>query len=234
VPSAYYLYKLKRLPEGRRFGSEDQLQIRLRGLNNRENVHTTVELVKENFREGVDQFAVEHDFLVKLKYPGRVSDVQFDEYVSPYRFPIYVDRSNQDEAPILIVQTKGKVAADFVRRMTLQSSFLALERQLDFQSLRPQIEVITGGWFGQMRAANISSAGMFGSHVDKSDEFIRAERIGTLRQLLCPIMHNDSTYSVSIMSNGGVVLFDSFDTPEDALDLVLHIKRSLLDSCWAM
>lgn len=215
------------------FGSQTQLQIRLGDKNEKETAATTIKKSQSDFLPGVDRYAVDHDFLVHLTYPGRIRAMQFDEYVAPYRFPMYVDRSTEGE-PILIVRTKGKVADDFIKRMSIESDFLALERQIDFQKLRPQIEVITGGWFGQMSGANIKSTAVFGSHVDKSDEFIHAERHGKLQVIYAPYKCNDSTYPLSIHSNGGVVLYGSFDTEEEGLSVVLHVKRNLLDACWAM
>jgi hypothetical protein len=233
MPQAYYIYKLRRMPEADQFGSHAQLQLRLGGTSEPQTAHTLVTKSQTGFREGVDRYTVKHDYLVKLKYPGRVREIQFSEYVAPYNFPIFVVQ-NSDGEPSLIVQTKGKVASDFIKRMTIASDFLALERQLDFQILRPQLQVITGAWFAQMQGDNISSTAVFGAHVDRSSEFIDASRVGTLRVLYGPYECNDSTFPLSIHSNGGVVLYGAFDTEQEPLDVVLHIKRNLLDLCWAM
>lgn len=160
--------------------------------------------------------------------------MQFTEFVSPYRFSVYIDRNEAPGSPILIVQTKALVATDFIKRMNKLEEFFALERQLDFAALRPQMRTITGGWFGNMQAANLSSTGMYGPNVDRSDEFIHAETIGTLRALSGPYNYNGSTFYMSITQAGGVVLNNSFDDEIQPLDIVLDIKRRLLDNCWTM
>ena len=54
---SYHLYSLRRLPQGERFGSQDQLSIRIDGVSNREDFHTTVRRTHENFLPNVDYAA---------------------------------------------------------------------------------------------------------------------------------------------------------------------------------
>jgi hypothetical protein len=234
VPSAYHLYQLRRMPDRDQFGTQANLYLKISGATNLEDCHTTMRLAQTGFRFGVDKFIADHDFLTRLKYPGRASGMQFSEYVSPYRFSVYVDRNEGPGSPILIVQTKALVATDFIKRMNKLEEFFAIERQLDFTALRPQMRTITGGWFGNMQAANLSSTGMYGPNVDRSDEFIHAETIGTLRALSGPYSYDGSTFYMSVTQTGAVVLNNAFDNEIQPLDIVLDIKRRLLDSCWLM
>jgi hypothetical protein len=155
--------------------------------------------------------------------------------VSEYRFPVFVDRSATNGDHNLLVRTKADIAKDFIERLRKGvDDFDALDRQVNFQELRPYLTYISGAWFADMRTANLSSAGMFGSHVDRSGEFTRAARHGTLRSLTIFYKHREAQYHVMITSSGTIVVYDSFDSLEEELDLVLDIKRQLLDRCWAM
>src|SRR6476661_2572343 len=117
MPTSFHLYKLKRLPAGERFGTEDQLYLEVDHQQNRENVHTTVTRATLDYRPSVERLEVVHDFLKRLRYPGRARNHQFQEYVSEYRFPVFVDRQPNGADPVFIVRTKADVARDFMERL---------------------------------------------------------------------------------------------------------------------
>lgn len=234
MPLAYHLYKVRRIPDREQFGTQDNLYLKMGGVTNLEDCETKMRVDQTGFRFNVDKFIADHDFLTRLKYPGRAQGKQFTEYVSPYSFPVYVDRNESPGSPILIVRTKALVAEDFIKRMNKLEEFNALERQVDFTALRPQLRTITAGWFGDVQAANLRSTGMYGPNVDRSDEWIHLETIGTLRALSGPYAYNGSTFYMSITQKGGIVLSNAFDDEIMPLDIALDIKRRLLDNCWAM
>lgn len=234
MPTAFHIYKLKRLPKTEVFGTEDQLYLQVDHQYNLENVHTTVRRAVTDFRPGVERLEAVHDFLRKLKYPGRARNHQFQEYVSEYRFPVFVVRQENEADPVMVVRTKAEVAKDLMERLRQVPDFHAIERRVDFAALRPSLTFIKGAWFANMRSANLAAAGMFGDHVDRSDEFMRAERLGTLSSLSVFYRCGDRQYHTMITSSGGIVLYDSFDSEEEELDVVLQIKRELLDGCWSM
>lgn len=201
-----------------------------------EEVHTVVVRRALEYRPGVNQYACEHDYRTKLKYLGRAQGTTFQEFVSPYKFMMYVMREADGQFPTLWVRTKGTVATDFVDRLNqyMREEFYALEKRLDFDLLRPHVQVIKGAWFGEMRAANLSSTAVYGTRVDRSAEFQRAERQGRLHSLT--ILHNYDgvDYLLMVTVTGGIVTYDSFDTEEHELDVVLDFKQRCLDRCWTM
>lgn len=234
MPTAFHLFKLKRLPRGPRFGTEDQLYLEVDHQESREAVHTTVTMTTSDYRATVDRLEAVHDFRKRLRYPGRARSHVFQEYVSEYRFPVFVDRQSPNEERVLMVRTKAEVAKDFMERLRKVPEFIAVERRVDFGAMRPQLSFIRGAWFANMRSANLASAGMFGEHVDRSDEFMRAERLGTLSSLTVFYPCGGREYHTMITSSGTIVLYESFETEEDELDVALAIKRGLLDRAWAM
>lgn len=234
MPQAFYMYSLREFPREERFGTEQQLYLQVDHQSNIENVQTTIQRSQRDFRPGVDRLEIEHDFLKRLRYPGRARNMEFAEYVCPYRFPAFIEREDTGHEATLIVRTKAEVAADFLKRMQTVDHFRASERRLDFGLLKPELRFIKGAWFAEMRSANLAAAGMFGPHVDRSDEFLRAERHGTLRSLTLCYTFRERDYHTMITANGGVVLYDSFDAETEEIDVVMGIKRQLLDRCWAM
>src|SRR3989442_9103539 len=130
MATPYYLYTVKDLPPGAKYGTEDQLYLTINQRQNQENVHTTVELTDSAFRNGVARYECRHDFLTKLRYPGRALNVQFEQFVTPYEFPVYVlEASSKVSSRTLVVRTKGKVADDCVKRLNKKlDDFIVVEK----------------------------------------------------------------------------------------------------------
>jgi len=199
-----------------------------------EDATTTVELQNRDYRPDVDRYWCEHDFLTRLKYPGRALGVRFLEYVTPYTFPVYIVSDSGADWPLILVKTKDAVAKDFVKRLNQHAEFQAIERMVDFNQLRPRLQVITGAWFDNMRVSNLSSTGVFGARVDRSDEFGRAERHGRLKTLTGIHTCGRIDHLLTITQSGTIVTFGAYETEEAELDVVLDFKRSVLDHCWSM
>src|SRR6188474_1888630 len=117
MPTAFHPWTLRRLPPAERFGVNAQYNLGLPHHEQPEEVHTVVERRMPEYRPGVDLYACEHDYRTKLKYLGRAQGTTFQEFVSPYKFMMYVVREAGDEHPILWVRTKVKVATDCVDRL---------------------------------------------------------------------------------------------------------------------
>jgi hypothetical protein len=134
----------------------------------------------------------------------------------------------------LIVRTKGKVAHDFIKRMNgSRSGFTVEPREIDFERLRPLVASMKGAWFKDMKAANVTSTGLFGPRVDKSSEFKHAENIGTLNAVLTNYPFEEIAYTIMITGSGGLVLYDNFETDETALPVVDDIRINFLEDSWA-
>jgi len=134
-----------------------------------------------------------------------------------------------------VVQTKGKVAADCVKRLnTNLKDFIVIEKHLDFQTLRALLSSIQGAWFRKMNVAHLATAAFFGPRVDQSDEFAHAEKHGSLHSLTAPYMYNGAEYLVTISEAGSVIVFDALTSEQEGVDLLRDIKSRLLDKCWDM
>lgn len=234
MPTAFHPWSPRRLPERDPFGIDTQFHLGLNHLDQPEEAHTLVERTATDYRPGVDRFHCSHDYLTKLKYPGRAQGRTFREFVSPYKFPMYLTREPNGEQPVLWVRTKEQVAGDFIRRLNTLPDFQAIERRVDFDRLRPQLSMIKGAWFAEMRAANLSSTAVYGTRVDRSQEFRRAEQQGRLRTLSILHKYHDVDYLMMVTTDGTIVTYDAYDTEEDELDVVIDFKRQILDSCWSM
>ena len=234
MPIAFHLYGAKEFPKRKRFGTEDQLYLTIDHEQNREDFHTTVDLKSLEFRDGVARYICDHDFLTKLRFPGRARNMQFEQFATKYRFPLYLLRESDQEQPTIVISTKSAVADNFVERLNKLEDFKAIERHLDFERLRALLHNIRGAWFHKMAVSNLSTTGLFGPHVDRSDEFKRAERRGKLHSLIVPHKFHDGEYVLTITEWGTVVVFDNLETEEEGIDLIRDVKGKLLNQCWDM
>jgi hypothetical protein len=228
MPTSYHIFQLERFPSQALFETEEQLTLFDNDEQNMEVVSTKVSFAKDFGEYGLRKFDVMHDFLVKLKYPGRARRLTFGEYVCPYVFPCYIPVGQPQR--FILVQTKNTVAKDFISRLNGRlSSFSAKSLRVDFEALRPKLPSVNGAWFSNMQASHLSTAGVFGSHVDRSDEFQHAEIVGKLKALIWPHVINGITFTMMITEEGGVVIYSSFATEEDALNVFMDMKIKLLD-----
>jgi len=234
MPTSFHFFRIVRFPPGSRFETTEQLSLLADDEQNQEAASTTVTLTSDKFLDGAARYFVNHDFLVHLSSPGRARHMTFREYVTQYDFPSYRTHGGE-RFPCLVVRTKVKVAGDLVDRLNkkMNGAFEAEPLAVDFAKLRPLVTNIGGAWFGEMKAANINTTGLFGPHVDKSKEFKHAEDIGKLNALLLSYPYRDQGYMVMVTRNGGLVLYDNFDAEESPLAVALDIRDKLLDRAWA-
>ncbi|MCI0452292.1 MAG: hypothetical protein L0Z51_07860 [Candidatus Latescibacteria bacterium] len=233
MPLSFNFVRLINFPEDPSFRTVENISLLSDMDQNQEEATTQVSLKEKAFVEGVDRYIVKHDYLVKLVHPGRARGKTFKEYITQYEFPTYLVHAKGKSFATLVVRTKSKVAHDCVRRLNDKVGSFATEPvEVDFDKVRPQIQHIKGAWFGEMKAANINSTGLFGPHVDLSKEFKHAEGIGKLNAVVVLYPFQDSVRTVMITRNGGVLLYDTFETEEAAFELVQDIRAKLLDHAW--
>jgi hypothetical protein len=145
------------------------------------------------------------DMVVNKK--GKVFHSIFYKYLEPNEFVMY---HLKEINMMLFAGTQKDVATHFIKEINSDpSSGLELEEiEVDFKSLQPLIPVIIGVWFGDMNKQYLKSAGYFGRHVDKSEEFIKAlEDEAEISQLMFDYMFNGQQCTVAVTKKGAVVLY---------------------------
>jgi hypothetical protein len=233
VPTSYQLFAVESFPRDRSLVVGVQLNLLANNDHNVEESQTKVVPTRDVETHLFEEYRVEHDFLVHLEYPGRARGQSFREYVTPYKFPLFLSQEAEEPFPFALVRTKKKVAHDFVRRMNSEEpSFDLTATAVDFEVLRPRLAFVKGAWFGAIQAANLHTTGLFGEHVDQSDEFRHAESVGELRNLLVEVVdEGDLAHSVMFTADGGIVLYKAYMTVEDELAVVRSVIRDLLAGC---
>lgn len=230
MPIPFHIFRVENFPNRDSFETEEQLTLLDNDDNNMETSVTKVLFAKNFVSKQYRKYDVVHEFLVRLKYSGRARGQQFMEYVTPYKFQCFVEDKHDSIPKCILVQTKAKVAQDFIARLNdKMPAFKASHLTVNIDKLRPLLQVIKGAWFNDMKAANLSVTGVFGDHVDRSKEFKHAMQIGKLHAVIILFPFKDKTHTVMLTEEAGIILYDVYDTSEEMLDVVSHVKCTLLD-----
>lgn len=151
---------------------------------------------------------------IVINQAGKVYNKPFTRFLSPHQFNIYYLR---ELGYFLFADTQQDVVTEFVDSMNIDSnSGLKLEPiEVDFDTLRPLVDVITGIWFGDMKEQYLKSAGYFGRHVDRSNPVQEALRDkAKIRSLLFDYTYNFEDLTVSVTKSGSVILYSRIKDPK--------------------
>lgn len=229
MANAYQIYRLEKWPETVPFRTNEQLNLLEDNDHNIEETTTEVGPFELSV-EGMDSFMAVHDYLFHLEYPGRARGKTFREFVTPYHFPAFLTTSAAiPDQRGLLIRTKKKVANDFVARLNShRDDFSAAPLVIDFEPLRPRLPLIRGAWFGGMRTPNLASTGVFGHHVDQSEEFQHADSLGDLKNLMIEHEVDGEPHTLMLTGDAGIVLYNSYASAADELVVVRAAIDDLL------
>lgn len=219
----YQYYEVDSFPEwdiGDTFKTEYQGSL-LMGLVD-EAPRTIIRAVGLADHQDFKRYHVKHETYQTLR--GRYRNEPITGYIAQEEFHIYY----HPVAKIMFVDTARKLCREMVDRLEQSGiDFLVIPRNIDLIKLGNDLRAnIRGGWFGDLKVADVSTIGLFGSTVGESAEWGRYEQVGRLNVIDLEVEVRGQRHPVKIMSNRGIVLFESF--PEsDALGLLLELQRAL-------
>lgn len=183
-----------------------------------ETANTSYRLVQSSFIDSIDRYIAHHELLVKKI--GRAHGRMFNFYYEPYDFPFYYDNKRN----LIYIGTNKEVAKSFLEHIGREKDWEAVP--IDYEAMTPFLPPITGAWFCELKLQYVSSAGYFGRHVDRSDEFKKAAKNGHISVLYINVPwpdNNSPDFRVGITSKGSIVIAQKFELEEHQLELVSHV-----------
>lgn len=233
MPIAFQIYSVEEFPPQNGFQTQEQLSLLADDDQNQETAVTRVSQSNACTIDPLVRYDAEHEFLFRLQFPGRARGKTFKEFITLYKFPVFLGESTPEIGfKPLLVKTKKKVATDFIHRLNKHvGAFSARRTNLSFSVLRPRLQLIRGAWFGSIQQPNISAAAVFGPHVDRSDEFRHAEIVGELRNIQIELVQKELTHTVMLAADGAMVLYNAYQTEIEELELVTTAMSGLLSGC---
>ena len=128
----------------------------------------------------------------------------------------------------MLIDATRTLSDELVRRLEKsQYEFLVEARQVDLATLADDLKSqVRGGWFGDLKVADVSTIGMFGPTVGESAEWGTYEQVGALSVIDLESEIDGLRLPVKIMANRGVVLYQSFSEAQ-TLSLLLGLQDVL-------
>jgi len=223
MAKSYHLYEIETFPD---FGANGNLKVpsQLALLEGMEVPDTSITMVAPDYHAGFSRCRVHHEMLVHIM--GRARGITFNEFIQPFDFEAYI----HTRQGFIAFQGKGEVVNDAVDVLNKKlNGFQLRSRELDLKKLLPYITYIKGAWF-KMSNPNLAAQALFGDHVDRDPSFERALKLGeSMSTIMMNYEYNDNIYLATVLREYGVVFYSNIFT-ETELELVLDIKRSLLDT----
>jgi len=170
------------------------------------------------------KFHVMHESTEKVR--GRYINGPIHRYIAQNEFYIYY----HPKLKRMFVDTSRPQCGEMIDRLgRCEIDFLVIPRKVDLIQLGIDLkESIRGGWFGELKVADVSTIGIFSPTVGESSEWDRFEQMGRLKAIDLSLEFGDHKTPVKITQNRGIVLFETFPESE-ALRWLLELQ-SVLDS----
>lgn len=182
-------------------------------------VVTTVGLAdNEQFRK----YHVLHETYQKVR--GRYRNEPINGFIAQIEFHLYYHPRDK----VLLVDTQRQYCNEMVDRLHSSNVGISVSHdEIDLIALGNHLrQNIRGGWFGDLKVADVSTIGIFGSTVGESQEWLRYEQIGKLKAIDVRLQINSMELVVKIMANRGIVIYENYSEAL-ALKLLLEIQREL-------
>lgn len=178
---------------------------------------TYYKLSHPSFIECVDRYTAHHE--LKVNKIGRANGKLFTFYYEPHDFPFYHIHNRS----LIYICTKKDVVKDFLHNANLDKDWPAVP--IDYAAMTPLLPPITGAWFCQLNLKYVKTAGYFGNHIDRSDQYKEAAERGQISVLYIniPWPPGGPEYKVGITSGGAIVILKNLELEEEEIKLVTHV-----------
>ncbi|HMS40250.1 MAG TPA: hypothetical protein PKE69_08495 [Pyrinomonadaceae bacterium] len=171
------------------------------------------------------QYLIEHEHNVNVK--GRYQDRRFNEFFRMGEINGY----HSEKTGLFLMQGKKDDILDFCK-FTDKSRLLDLNTiEIQMSDLLDKLGSVNNGWF-KFSQGSIKTSALFGSHLESTDEFIAAKEVGDISALSFFYKDNDLSHAIMVTVDGTVVLQHNYPNTQIEIDLVLKIKKDLLDGIY--
>ena len=226
MPSSYSLYEMTAFPElgaGEIVAAPLQLLLDLQMEGIEEPPKTEFTALRRIPELDMDVFRVFHEYIVRK--PGRAKGVSFNIYIANANFPAYYQRINQ----LLLIKTSKDIAEGAFKALSKGGRVKGQRRNISLKSIRPYIDRFKGAWFNVDGSANVKSQALFGPSIDQDMRFERASDEGEMYYIRLDYVFKDELTSLGVSNDSSIVIYDDNLDEVSELELVLHIKKNLLD-----
>ncbi|MFD2628819.1 hypothetical protein [Oceanobacillus kapialis] len=184
----------------------------------------SLNLNQDDFHLNFDQYLCHHDYVHNTR--GRVFNKDFNYYLEPLSFYAYLKADEE----LLFTQTKTDAALDFISKLNNTKEFLLSPVSIDFKKMIPLITEVAGAWIADLKRTHLKTAGYFGPNVHRSEEYKEAAAEGNVSsiQMYYTSIKSGNEHYVAISKKGSIILYDTFPTIEEEIDMVYEIYSKFI------
>jgi hypothetical protein len=171
-------------------------------------------------------YHIEHEHEVNMW--GRVNQVSFARFIRRGMINAYESQSHG----LILLSGKKDDVLDFCKTTAgLPEIKIALLR-IDMKALLAKLAEVKLVWF-RFPAGMIRASALMGDHLEATTDFERAKAQGDISTLSFYVQDSsDDQHPTMVTNDGTVVLQDLYKSISDEVELVLQVKRLLLDGTY--
>ncbi|GGB51814.1 hypothetical protein GCM10011409_31730 [Lentibacillus populi] len=184
----------------------------------------SIDLNYTNFHLKFDQYICHNDYIHNTR--GRVFNKDFNYYLEPLSFYSYY----KEDENLLFIQTKTDAALDFISKLSRTKEYNLETVKIDFKSMIPLITEVAGAWIADLKRAHLKTAGYFGHNVHRSEEYKESAAEGNVSsiQMKYISLKSGKEHYIAISKKGSIILYDTFPTIEDEIDIVYEVYEQFI------
>jgi hypothetical protein len=165
-------------------------------------------------------YDVHHELIIEQF--GRVKNVTFMSYATPFDFNMHYSKSNN----LVFINTNKKVCNSLIYDLVQTNDFEVEALSVDFDVLIPHITQVKGAWF-KFRNPNLRASAVFGNHVDKSPAYQEALNLGEMSSMYILYDFQGQSLQVQITSDCAIVLYANIPDIAMELKIIFEIYEML-------
>ncbi len=171
-------------------------------------------------------YLIEHEHEVSMY--GRVNKVSFAKFIRKGFIQAYYSSSRN----LLLLTGKKDDILDFCKVTATLPEIKIATISIDMKALLAKLAEVKLVWF-RFPAGMIHASALMGSHLELTADFERAKAEGEISTLSFYVQDKDEkVHPIMVTDDGAIVLQDLYHTVADEVELVLHVKRILLDGIY--
>lgn len=220
MPKSYRIFRICEFPD---IDKQDFSSPQPRLIPDSDTDEPRTQMVRQNtpLPSGFQHYYARHEFLEERA--GRVHGRLFSKFVTWSDVELYLNRSER----LLLASGRKDAIYDLIDSLQ-PHGFLIDQLDLDFAPLAPYLTNLHGAWFRHVDPSLRTSA-YFGVGVDSTPWFNEAKKYGELSSIHIVHEYDGAEIRLQLTHQAAVVIQSRINDTNLELEIVLHVKRRLLD-----
>lgn len=162
---------------------------------------------------------------IKVNQQGRAQGIAFPYYIGKHTFSSYY----AEDQRLMLVKTRKLIAHHAMRALTRDHRVEIEKQGIDLMSIKDLIQGLKGAYITVDNSPDINALAYWGSNVDGDIRFEQALQEGRMYHVRLDYDYNGTFFHIGVSEDRGIVLYDSNLDEYNELDLVLDIKKRIVD-----